>query len=192
MVIAVTELASGECNTEIESVDNRQLLTTQPRMTQVNFTTPNKALLPVTVYYDHSCLMCRSEIENIAVRAVPGELNWIDCSVKNFDTQHLPFNQTKLMNSIHAVDTKGEWLVATDVFIVCYRSAQMNKIANLFAFAKPVLNRVYPLIAKHRSVLSSVGIHKIFNFFTNRYLKRKAKLAVLASQSCRDNACDTK
>jgi predicted DCC family thiol-disulfide oxidoreductase YuxK len=158
--------------------------------TTPTFTTPDLAALPLTVYYDHSCILCRSEIENLAARDDNGVLHMVDCSGADFDTSGLPFDQTTLMNCIHAIDAKGEWLKATDVFVVCYRAAQMQGIARAFAFGKPVAERIYPWIVKHRYVLSKLGIHKLFNAFTYRTTLRKAKQAVASSEACKDGACE--
>jgi predicted DCC family thiol-disulfide oxidoreductase YuxK len=158
-------------------------------MSSTTFTTPNAAQLPLTVYYDHSCVLCRSEIENLAARDEQGVLNMIDCSGSDFDASSLPFDQTTLMNCIHAIDAKGEWLKATDVFVVCYRAAQMQGIARAFAFAKPVMERIYPWIVRHRYTLSKLGVHKLFNALTYQTTQRKAARAMASSQACKDGAC---
>lgn len=154
------------------------------------FTTPDRVELPLTVYYDHSCKLCRSEIENLAARDDEGVLNMIDCSGADFDVSQLPFDQKTLMDCIHAVDAKGEWLKATDVFVVCYRAAQMQGIAKAFVLGKPIAERIYPWIVRHRYVLSRLGVHKIFNALTYKTTQRKALLAMASSQACKDGACD--
>lgn len=159
-------------------------------MSSLAFTTPNETQLPLTVYYDHSCVLCRSEIENLAARDEHGVLNMIDCSGADFDTSSLPFDQTTLMNCIHAIDAKGEWLKATDVFVVCYRAAQMQGIARAFAFAKPVMEKLYPWIVRNRYTLSKLGIHKLFNALTYQTTQRKAAQAMASSQACKDGACE--
>jgi predicted DCC family thiol-disulfide oxidoreductase YuxK len=158
--------------------------------TQATFTTPDAVELPITVYYDQSCKLCRSEIENLAARDEEGVLKMMDCSGANFDASQLPFDQKTLMNCIHAIDAKGEWLKATDVFVVCYRAAQMQGIAKAFAFAKPVAERIYPWIVRNRYVLSSLGVHKLFNALTYKTTQRKALLAMAFSQACKDGVCE--
>jgi predicted DCC family thiol-disulfide oxidoreductase YuxK len=159
-------------------------------MQSIQYTSPNRAVLPLTVYYDHSCVLCRSEIENISARDLHGMLKMLDCSAVNFDASALPFNQTTLLGSIHAVDSKGDWLKATDVFVVCYRAAQMQSIATAFAFMKPLLERIYPWIARHRHVFSALGVHKLFNVLTQKALRRRAARAAIASEACKDNLCE--
>ena len=159
-------------------------------MKQAIFTTPEQAVLPITVYYDHSCQLCRSEIENLSARDKNGKLQMLDCSAPQFDASDLPFNQATLMNCIHARDAQGQWLKSTDVFVVCYRAAQLQTIARAFEFAKPLTERIYPWIVRNRYILSGLGIHKLFNALTHRQLLRQSKAAWAKSQACKDGACD--
>jgi predicted DCC family thiol-disulfide oxidoreductase YuxK len=114
----------------------------------------------------------------------------LDCSSPQFDASDLPFDQATLMNCIHARDAQGQWLKSTDVFVVCYRTAQLQNIARAFAFAKPLAERVYPWIVRNRYILSGMGIHKLFNALTHRQLQRQAQSAWANSQACKDGACD--
>jgi predicted DCC family thiol-disulfide oxidoreductase YuxK len=159
-------------------------------MKQAIFTTPQSAVLPITLYYDHSCRLCRSEIENLSARDKEGSLHLVDCSAPQFDTSDLPIDQATLMNCIHARDAQGQWLKSTDVFVVCYRVAQLQTIARAFEFAKPLAERVYPWIVRNRYILSSLGIHKLFNALTHRHLQRQAQTAWANSQACKDGACE--
>jgi predicted DCC family thiol-disulfide oxidoreductase YuxK len=156
------------------------------------FIKPAQAVLPLTIFYDHSCLLCRSEMLNLKARDNTGQLNLVDCSLDGFDTSAMPVTQTVLMNYIHAVDSQGQWLKGTDVFVVCYQSAGMGAIATAFAFGKPVLERLYPLVVKHRYTISKLGIHKVFNVLTDKQLARKAKKTMAATQGCKNERCDVK
>jgi predicted DCC family thiol-disulfide oxidoreductase YuxK len=154
------------------------------------FTTPNAAVLPLTLYYDHSCHLCRSEMENLKSRDIYNQLRLIDCSPADFDTSALPFDRHTLMNCIHAMDAQGRWLKATDVFVVCYRAAQLGAIAQGFSIAKPVMERLYPFIVKHRYTLSKFHVHSLFNLITHLPMSRRAKAAFAASQACKDGVCE--
>lgn len=168
------------------------MLTTaiNPTTPNVIFTTPTAAVLPLTVYYDHTCKLCRSEIENLAARDKENALHMVDCSGADFDASSLPFDQTTLMSCIHAIDAKGDWLKATDVFVVCYRAAQMQSIARAFEFCKPVAEWIYPWIVKNRYVLSKLGLHKAFNALTYQTTQRKAAQMMAASQACKEGMCE--
>ena len=159
-------------------------------LANLSYISPNQAVLPITVYYDHSCVLCRSEIENIKARDDNDALRLVDCSPAGFDTSAMPVDQTTLMNCIHAVDAQGQWLKATDVFVVCYRAAGMGSVAQAFKLGKPVMERIYPFIVRHRYVISKLGIHKVFNALTRRHLEKKAAAAMAASQGCKDGVCE--
>ena len=158
--------------------------------TSYRYTTPDLAQLPLTVYYDHSCLVCRSEIENLAARDTRGVLKMMDCSGNNFDTSALPFDQPTLLGCIHAIDSKGEWLKATDVFVVCYRAAHMRRIATVLILIKPLLERLYPWIAKHRHWLTALGISQFFKRLSNSAIQRQSNRSMTASQACKDGSCE--
>jgi predicted DCC family thiol-disulfide oxidoreductase YuxK len=161
-------------------------------MNNAVFITPNDVALPLTVYYDHSCVLCRSEIENIKARDDHEQLIMVDCSPLDFDTRTMPVTRETMMNYIHAMDAKGRWIKGTDVFVACYRIAGLDKVASTFAVVKPLMEKIYPIIVKNRYVISKLGVHKIFNALTHRHLERKAKAALAASQGCKDGVCEIK
>ncbi len=161
-------------------------------MSTLAYITPAQTVLPLTVYYDHSCVLCRSEIENIKARDELAQLHMVDCSPAGFDTSAMPVDQATMMSCIHAIDAQGRWLKATDAFVVCYRAAGMGTIASTFALTKPVIERIYPFIVRNRYVISKLGIHKVFNALTHRHLEKKARAAMAASQGCKDGVCDVK
>lgn len=154
------------------------------------FTSPEHAQLPITVYYDHSCVLCRSEVESLTARDTQGALNVIDCSGADFDVSQLPFDQMTLMRCIHAIDAKGQWLKGTDVFIVCYRAAHMQSIARVLSLTKPVVERIYPWVVRHRHGLSKLGVHKLFNWLTYRAVQHQADRAMALSQGCKHGVCE--
>jgi predicted DCC family thiol-disulfide oxidoreductase YuxK len=153
------------------------------------FIHPAQVILPLTVFYDHSCVLCRSEIENIKARDDHDQLRMVDCSSAGFDTRGMPVDQTTLLNCIHATDAEGRWLKATDVFVACYQVAGLPLVAKSLAIGKPLMERLYPIIVRYRHVFSSLGIHKLFNAMTQRQLQRKAAAALTASQACEDGVC---
>jgi predicted DCC family thiol-disulfide oxidoreductase YuxK len=154
------------------------------------YISPDQVVLPLTVYYDHSCVLCRSEIENIKARDDHDQLRMVDCSSAGFDTRGMPVDQTTLLNCIHAIDAEGRWLKATDVFVACYQVAGLPLVAKSLAIGKPLMERLYPIIVRYRHVFSSLGIHSVFNILTRRQLARKVRLALAASRSCKDGVCD--
>ena len=144
---------------------------------------------PITVYYDHSCVLCRSEILHIKARDELGSIVLIDCSASDFDDSQLPHTKAELLACIRAQDDRGNWLVASDVFVALYSTVGLHGIASAWQIGKPIAEKMYPWIARNRHVISKLGVHKLFNFMTERHLKQKAQVAMQQSQACKDDAC---
>jgi predicted DCC family thiol-disulfide oxidoreductase YuxK len=153
---------------------------------------------PLTVYFDGSCRLCRSEIDNIAARDTRDLLRLVDCSAADFDDRALPYKREAMMQAIHARDAEGVWLAGVDVFVALYQAAHMNFVARLLnhRVIKPRMAQCYPWIARHRRILSAVGVHHLMNFFAARARKRRlqltnaAALASARSATCASDACE--
>ena len=123
-------------------------------------------LYPLTAFYDASCPMCASEMHALKARDAHGRLELVDCSALDFDETALAgtcIRREDLMTLIHARDAHGRWFVGVDVFEIAYRIAGLEKMAGIWGSRKlrPVLSRVYPWIAKHRQLLSRIGLHSV-------------------------------
>jgi predicted DCC family thiol-disulfide oxidoreductase YuxK len=119
-------------------------------------------LYPFTIFYDASCPMCASEMHALKARDREGKLALVDCSADDFDETvlaGLPIRRADLMTLIHGRDAHGRWLVGLDVFEVAYAAAGLPRIAGFWAsgLLRPVLRRLYPLIAANRRFLSRLG-----------------------------------
>jgi predicted DCC family thiol-disulfide oxidoreductase YuxK len=125
----------------------------------------NRPLLyPFTIFYDASCPMCASEMHALKARDREGKLALVDCSADDFDETvlaGLPIRRADLMTLIHGRDAHGRWLVGLDVFEVAYTAAGLPRIAGIWAspFLRPLLRRLYPIIARNRQLLSRIGIN---------------------------------
>ena len=133
---------------------------------------------PLTIYFDASCRLCNSEMQNIKVHDVDKQLILIDCSAPEFDDT--PFskegiNRTLMMNRLHAQDANGNWRVGVEAFEVIYRTVGMASIAKLWGgpLTKPLAVRLYPWVVKHRYTLSKIGLPELFGLWS-KYAARKA------------------
>ena len=66
-------------------------------------------IYPLTIYFDASCRLCNSEMQNIKIHDHEDKLILIDCSASEFDDT--PFkkegiNRTLMMNRLHAQDSR--------------------------------------------------------------------------------------
>ena len=65
------------------------------------------------------------------------------------------------MRLIHARDADGRWLIGVDVFEAAYRAAGLELIARVWGSRRlrPLLERLYPWVARHRQRLSRLGFN---------------------------------
>jgi predicted DCC family thiol-disulfide oxidoreductase YuxK len=126
--------------------------------------TTTKFCVPLTVYYDQSCPMCAEEMHVIEELDWRGRLKLVDCSAPGFDDRALaPEGVTRLdlMTRLHARDPEGRWLTGLDAFEAVYASAGLAAAARFWGDRRlrPLLDRIYPLMARHRQALSRLGLH---------------------------------
>lgn len=148
-------------------------------------------IYPLTVYFDASCRLCNSEMQNIKIHDHEDKLILIDCSAPEFDDA--PFkkegiNRTLMMNRLHAQDSKGNWLVGVEAFEGIYQTVGMVSIAKLWGsrFTKPLAVKLYPWVVKHRYTLSKIGLPELFGLW-NKYAARKAEKR---SRLCSEGNCN--
>ncbi len=150
----------------------------------------NAVAYPLTIYYDASCPLCRKEMHALKEFDAQGRLQLLDCSTENFrDEQADKANITTadMLRLIHARDESGKWFIGVEVFVLAYRAAGIEAVAEFFAFRplRPLLNRLYPFIARNRMVLSRLGITDAFEF----WVRRAALRAQARAQSCGVDKC---
>jgi len=122
---------------------------------------PRKLALryPVTVYYDASCPMCAAEMHALKKRDGHGRLTLVDCSAPGFPDQVEGVSRQAMMERIHARDADGVWRVGVEVFEAAYRAVGLTWTARLWGnrFLRPMWDRLYPWIARHRRLLSRIS-----------------------------------
>jgi predicted DCC family thiol-disulfide oxidoreductase YuxK len=128
--------------------------------------TINKFCVPLTVYYDKSCPMCATEMHVIEGRDWRGRLRLVDCSAPGFDDREAAnegITREAMMTQLHARDPEGRWLRGLDAFEAVYASAGLDGPARFWGDRRlrPLLGRIYPLMARFRQPLSKLGMHRL-------------------------------
>lgn len=146
--------------------------------------------LPLTIYFDASCALCNSEMQNIKLRDTDNALILIDCSAPDFDDSSFRADgiaRADMMNCLHARDTNGTWLKGVAAFEVIYRTVRMAAIARMWGhpLIRPLAERAYPWVVRHRHFLSALGLHKAFGLWS----RRAARTSNRRSSNCRDGHC---
>jgi predicted DCC family thiol-disulfide oxidoreductase YuxK len=147
-------------------------------------------IYPLTIFYDASCPLCRKEMHALKEYDEQDRLRLVDCSNDDFQddlAQQAKISRTDMMNLIHARDASGRWIIGVDVFVYAYRAGGIEGAARLFESRslRPLLNRVYPWVARNRMVLSKVGITDMFD----RWVRWSAQRAQRRAQLCAKDIC---
>ncbi len=145
----------------------------------------------LTIYYDASCPLCATEMRALQGHAGKSRLLLVDCSAADFHGPVITlagFSRLELMGCIHARDGDGVWLRGVDVFERAYRIAGLETIARACRnrWLRPLLDRAYPWIARHRMVLSRFHLDAAFAWLI-RLLARRARRR---SQACQVDVCN--
>lgn len=145
---------------------------------------------PLTVFFDESCSLCNSEIQNIKIRDTGQRLHLVDCSYISFDDS--PYRaegitREAMMNLLHVRSSNGEWIIGVSAFELLYRTVGMPFLANFWGgrYTRPLTERVYPWIARHRQIISCTGLPIFFKLWG----KCEARRALKRSQQCSKGQC---
>ncbi len=146
---------------------------------------------PLTIYFDASCRLCNSEMQNIKRHDSANQLILIDCSAPDFDDAVCKVNnisQTAMMNRLHAQDANGQWLIGVAAFEVIYQTIGIPFLAKLWGsrLTRPWAERLYPWVAEHRYILSKIGLPELFALWG----KYAAKKAEKRSRLCSEGRCN--
>lgn len=135
---------------------------------------------PLRVYYDRSCPVCRAEIHALKAEDRDDRLRLVDCSAAGFDDALAARDgksQRAMMDAIHVLDARGRWHIAADAFAAIYRAAGIEGMARFWSAPKlrPILDRIYPLMAYCRPLMSALGLHRLVAWMTRRAARRAAQ-----------------
>lgn len=144
---------------------------------------------PLTIYYDASCPLCAAELHAIRDYDEQKRLDLIDCSSPDFrsdETEAAGITIAELMETIHARDAAGRWYRGVDVFVLAYTSVGIEGIAGLWAHPglRPLWDRLYPWIARHRMALSRLHLHGAFGWLVRRAAQRADRQRTECGRTC--------
>jgi predicted DCC family thiol-disulfide oxidoreductase YuxK len=130
---------------------------------------------PLTIYYDASCPMCKTEMETLKETDQDNKLILVDCSNTDLAVpESCPVTREAMMERIHAIDANGQWINSTEVFAAAYSASGFKKLGKLWGNKtfKPLLKRAYPWVADNRHWLSKTPLP----YLLNQFLRFAAKL----------------
>lgn len=144
---------------------------------------------PLTVYVDATCPLCMAEFASLKRHDRAARIALVDCSPHGFSD---PFctaagiEAPALMRRIHARAADGRWLTGVPVFAAAYRAVGVDMVADVFASRRlaGLLNRAYPWIADHRTLLSRLGLVGLFGWCVDRLARRAQRRTAACGAQC--------
>ena len=145
---------------------------------------------PMTVYFDASCGLCNSEMQAIKAHDAAQSLILMDCSSADFDDspfQSESITREDMMACLHVRDGLGKWIKGVDAFELLYRTVGKTVVASLWGgrLTRPLAERVYPWVARHRQLLSWTGLAWLFKLWGRCEARRAHK----RSRRCHEGQC---
>jgi predicted DCC family thiol-disulfide oxidoreductase YuxK len=131
----------------------------------------------LTAFYDGSCALCSAEMAALHGLDRDGAIELIDCADSAFDdTPYRADGVTRshMMEAMHVRDVLGDWHRGVDAIALLYATAGAPRLARLWAhpLTRPVMQRLYPFVVRHRHALSAVGLHfvspRVLRLFASR------------------------
>jgi len=128
--------------------------------------TTQKFCVPLKVYYDKSCPLCATEMDALQELDWRGRLELVDCSAAGFEDWVAAgegVSREAMMTRLHARDPEGRWLKGLDAFEAVYAAAGLDRAAGFWGSKtlRPVLGRIYAVVARFRQPLSRLGLHRL-------------------------------
>lgn len=142
------------------------------------------SLYPLTLYYDGACPLCMAEMRNLMLRNQREQrLRFVDIAAPGFEAP-VGVTRDELASLLHAQAPDGSWLRGVDTFVAMYEAVGVSWVTRALSAPglRPLADRLYPWIARHRRWFPRWLAHLVFE----TAMRRAAQQAVPA---CADGVC---
>ena len=89
---------------------------------------------PLKVFYDGSCPLCRSKMEQYRLRGHEGRLVFVDVTAPEFDPVPYAVPMSDFMYELHAIDGSGNLYCGVDAFRAIWRALPPSTWYGLLGF----------------------------------------------------------
>jgi predicted DCC family thiol-disulfide oxidoreductase YuxK len=148
-------------------------------------------IYPLTLLYDGACPVCNLEMDNLKARNAEGLLRFVDISVPGFDASPYGASIAEMNALIHAQRADGSLVIGVEVFRLAYSAVGLGRwvAPTGWPFLKPWVDAAYAVFARHRYFFSRYAA-SLIRWIAGRRIGANARRALLASQACKDGACE--
>ena len=87
---------------------------------------------PLQIFYDGSCLVCSTEMDNYRNNNPQNRLNFIDISNEDFTPDTYAKTQAEFMAQLHVRDAQGLFYTGVDAFIAIWQAYPSGSLCRLF------------------------------------------------------------
>lgn len=131
----------------------------------------------LTAFYDGSCSLCSAEMAALKELDHDGAIAFVDCSAQDFDDTPCRtegVSRAAMLRAMHVRDVLGDWHRGVDAIALLYATAGAPRLARLWAhpLTRPIVQRLYPVVVRHRHGLSRLGLHfvspRVLHLFASR------------------------
>jgi len=136
----------------------------------------NAAIYPMTVFYDASCQLCKSEMRNLMLRNQAGLLHFVDCSLSSFVSPLAGVGREEMMSCIHAQQADGAVICGVEVFRRSYEAVGLGWVtaASKWPLVGALADKAYPVLVRNRYRIPAWLTRALFEGATRRAAERAA------------------
>ena len=114
---------------------------------------------PLEIFYDGSCLVCRSEMETYRRENPQNRLRFIDISATDFAAEKYGKSESEFMDKLHVRDAEGNFSTGVDAFMLIWQAYPSGSLCRLLGavIGLPGINLFshlgYRVFARYRHLL---------------------------------------
>jgi predicted DCC family thiol-disulfide oxidoreductase YuxK len=145
------------------------------------------------VFYDASCRLCATEMQQLKQLDHDDWLELIDCSAAAFDDapyRAAGVTRAAMLDALHVREPGGGWHVGVDAFGLLYGTLGLDAIATAWThpLSRRFTERAYPWIVRHRHALSRLGLHRLAPWLSSLAAHHAARRPRCSAGDCTRHA----
>ncbi|WP_280152685.1 DUF393 domain-containing protein [Piscinibacter sp. XHJ-5] len=148
----------------------------------------DRAIYPLTLFYDAGCPVCALEMDHLRERNRAGRLVFVDISAPGFGADQYGTSEAAMEAEIHGLTAGGAMLRGVQVLRLAYDAVGLGWVLRATGWAplKPLADAGYRLFARHRHAISRAAAPLIAAMRAARAQRTARRM-----RDCRGGACSS-